>query len=495
MGEETKKLCDVQKEPAKTLCNNFNQLIDDSRKVYKSIDEKYKDHFSGILTLLDQEYHTFFKEVGITADAFIPALDNIYKKIDSLAKTDDLKSMVKINDLKGFIKKGDLDNLVTKGDLGIKNANFDLKQLAKKDDIKDLTKQINSPTNAPVNLDGLAKEQDLKSLAQEVNSIKTATSKIDKLAKTDDLEKLAKTDDLEKLAKTDDLEKLAKTDDLKDLAKTDDFATLNQQVADLVQKDETFYKATTDQIATVSQRTNTMSQEAKVKLVKGNEIAGKYEAEIQLADGSSKIGIFSPEGYYFYEGTIYVYDHLRPEISIDLPSQFHFLTVVKTEEGKYKLAFCNKGGESYYDVPNDHRLINPIDIKSIKNIDFEKYYNKNGSNPSFIAKMSSDSYPNPNSHQHGVDVYEIGDGGKEIGSLIDEFGYYDSQGKFHYSNNYIDAQDHSYDSLLFTINKGQDNKCSLHKMHEGTGDIDLASDTATCSLVEYVANYVNGVYF
>ncbi|XGA08698.1 MAG: hypothetical protein U0X86_000995 [Wolbachia endosymbiont of Xenopsylla cheopis] len=536
--------CDQEKEPVKTLCNNLNQLIDDSKKAYENVKEGDKDRLNQVLTWLDREYHSFFKEVGITSDIFIPALDNIYKKINDLdqkidknssasanidltdlakeqnlmdlaKKIDDIEgninkigNLAKTSDLKSLVKKGDLDNLVTKGDLGIKNANFDLKKLAQKDDIKDLTKQINDHANTPVSLDGLAKEQDLKSLAQEVDSIKIATNKIDdlnqkvsSLAKATDLNNLAKTGDLKDLAKTTDLPDISnlatKADipDLSNLVQKSDIDKLNKQIADFAKQDKAFDQAITKEIKAISQEVNIMPQEVSVVLAKGNEIADKYEAEIKLADSNSKIGIFSPKGYYFYDGTIYVYDHLRSEVSIDLPEHFHFLKVIKTEDSKYKLAFCNKGGELYYGVPNDYKLINPIDIKSTKSIDFNKYYAENGSSPSFIAKMSSSSYPNPNSHQYGVDVYEIGYGEKKIGSLIDEFGYYDSQNKFHYSDNHLGIQNHSYDSPLFIINKGEDNKCSLHKMQEGTDDIDLTSDAAACSLVEYVANYVNGVYF
>ncbi|WP_339046213.1 hypothetical protein [Candidatus Mesenet endosymbiont of Agriotes lineatus] len=232
------------------------------------------------------------------------------------------------------------------------------------------------------------------------------------------------------------------------------------------------------------------TKEIEVGLIKGNEIVNnKHEVKVEL-NGKSEDSIFTSTGYYFYDNKIYIYDRFKPEISIDLPPQYHFLMVVKTEEDEYKLAFCNKGGNGFHGILDGYKHINPVDIKSTKNIDFAKYYNKNGSYPSFVLKASDNNYPN--SQQYGVDVYEIGNGEKKVGSLIDEFGHYDSQNKFHYFNNHLGTQ--TYDPLSFTITKG-DNQCSLHQMKEGTNDVDFTNDAMACSLVEYVANYVNGVYF
>ncbi|XGA08703.1 MAG: hypothetical protein U0X86_001003 [Wolbachia endosymbiont of Xenopsylla cheopis] len=307
-----------------------------------------------------------------------------------------------------------------------------------------------------------------------------------------DLKALAKKSDLSEIAKATDLNGLAKTTDLpgfSNLVQKSDLDKLNQQVINFAQQDQAFDQTITKEIKTISQGMNVIPQKVKVEFVRGNEVAGRYETEIKLE--GNKIGTFSPTGYYFFDNRIYIYDHLNSQVSIDLPPQFHFLKVVKIEEDGYKLVFCNEGGQEYYKIPSNYRLISSENLKGTKNINFEKYYAKNGSEPSFVAKMNSTSYPN--SSQHGVDVYEVGNGEKKIGSLIDEFGYYDSQNKFHYSNNHINAQDYSYNSPSFTIHRG-DTECSLHKMQEGTDGIDLTSDAAACSLVEYVANYVNDVY-
>ncbi|GHM57888.1 MAG: hypothetical protein sL5_00580 [Candidatus Mesenet longicola] len=245
-----------------------------------------------------------------------------------------------------------------------------------------------------------------------------------------------------------------------------------------------------DQIIDKIKKTSVSSNEAEAKLIKGNKIANdKHEARLEL-NGKNEDSIFSPVGYYFYDNKIYIYDRFKPETSIDLLRQYHFLKVVKTEEGEYKLAFCNQSGHEFHGILDDYEHINPVDIKSTKNIDLAKYYNKNHSHPSFALKASDNNYSN--SQQHGVDVYEIGNGEKKVGSLIDEFGYYDSQNKFHYFNNYLGTQ--IYDPLSFTITKG-DNQCFLHQMKEGTNNVDSTNDAMACSLVEYVANYVNGVYF
>ncbi|XGA08137.1 MAG: hypothetical protein U0X86_000304 [Wolbachia endosymbiont of Xenopsylla cheopis] len=232
------------------------------------------------------------------------------------------------------------------------------------------------------------------------------------------------------------------------------------------------------------------TKEIEVGLIKGNEIANdRHEVRLEL-NGKSEDSIFSPVGYYFYDNKIYIYDRFKPEISIDLPQQYHFLKIVKTEEDGYKLAFCNQGGHEFHGILDSYKYINPVGVKSIKNIDFAKYYNKNGSHPSFTLKASDNNYSN--SQQYGVDVYEVDNGEKKVGSLIDEFGYYDSQNKFHYFNNHLGTQ--IYDPLSFTINRGE-NECHLHKMQEGGRDIDLTHDSMACSLVEYMVNYVNNEYF
>ncbi|WP_339047604.1 hypothetical protein [Candidatus Mesenet endosymbiont of Phosphuga atrata] len=327
------------------------------------------------------------------------------------------------------------DNLVQKEDLGIKGGNFDLKNLVKKSDL--------GVENESVDLKELATREEVKKLVPNLD----------------------------------------------DLVKTVDLDRLNQQVADFAKQNKAFDQTITKEVKAISQGVNIIPQEVKVEFVKGNEVAGRYETEIKLE--GNKIGTFSPTGYYFFDNRIYIYDHLNSQISIDLSPQFHFLKVVKIKEDGYKLVFCNKGGQEYYKIPSNYRLISSENLKGTKNINFKKYYTENGSSPSFVVKMNSTSYPN--SSQHGVDVYEIGNGEKKIGSLIDEFGYYDSQNKFHYSNNHINAQDHSYNFPSFTIHRG-DTECSSHEMQGDTDNIDLASDEITCSLVEYVANYVNDVY-
>lgn len=224
------------------------------------------------------------------------------------------------------------------------------------------------------------------------------------------------------------------------------------------------------------------------KVVKGGEISfGKYAAKIELED-KGIAGAFSKIGYYFYDNVIYIYDHFaKGKDSFSLPEHFHFLKVVKDEKGHYKLAFCNKYGHEYYEMPDDYRLINIEHVKGAKNIDFAKYYAKNGSFPSFTAKPSIKDYAD--SRQHQVDIYEIGN--EKVGSLIDESAYYDDQGRFHYTSHQMGGQDRSYDLPSFTIAIG-DNRCQSNLIKEGNNILNADhSNTVDCSLVEYVANYVN----
>ncbi|WP_339046035.1 hypothetical protein [Candidatus Mesenet endosymbiont of Agriotes lineatus] len=225
------------------------------------------------------------------------------------------------------------------------------------------------------------------------------------------------------------------------------------------------------------------------KVVKGDEISfGKYAANIKLED-KDIAGAFSKVGYYFYDNAIHIYDHFaKDKDSFSLPEHFHFLKVVKDEKDHYKLAFCNRYGHEYHAMPDDYKLINIEHIKKgVKSIDFAKYYAKNGSFPSFIAKPNVKDYAD--SKQHGVDIYEIEN--EKVGSLIDEYGYYDSQDGFHYTNNQIGIKDRLYDHPSFTIAIG-DNGCESNTIRESNNILSANHlDPVNCNLIEYIANYVN----
>ncbi|WP_339047237.1 hypothetical protein [Candidatus Mesenet endosymbiont of Phosphuga atrata] len=231
-------------------------------------------------------------------------------------------------------------------------------------------------------------------------------------------------------------------------------------------------------------------KEFSAEVVKGDEISfGKYAANIKLED-KDIAGAFSKVGYYFFDNAIYIYDHFaKDKDSFSLPEHFHFLKVVKDEKDHYKLAFCNSSGHEYYSMPDDYKLINIEHIKGIKNIDFAKYHVKNGSFPSFIAKPNVKNYAG--SKQHKIDIYEIENENIKVGSLIDEFGYYDSQNKFHYTNNQIGVKDHYYDLPSFTIAAG-DNKCESNTIKEGSNILNANHlNPVDCNLVEYIANHIN----
>ncbi|WP_339045704.1 hypothetical protein [Candidatus Mesenet endosymbiont of Agriotes lineatus] len=532
--------CDDLKRMPKEICqfmeNKFEPEVTKWLDAYAKLnkDDDGKREIADEVKKLDECLHSYFFDLRIEPKTLLMLVKGMLGDLENLVKKSDLGVEKESVDLKKLAEKSDLKNLVKKEDLGVEKESVDLKELAKKNDLDDLTKEVKGIKDATDKIKDIKTETDkIKDLAKttDLPDISNLAKKDDipdlsNLAQKNDLKELAKTADLQGLAKksdlgdltrkvegikdeTDkikdlvkkedlgikddeklDLKNLVEKDDLKELAKKNDLDELNQRVADFAHQDQAFDQAITKEIKTISQGVNVIPQEVKVEFVRGNEVAGRYEAEIKLE--GNKIGTFSSVGHYFFDNRIYIYDHFNPQVSIDLPPQYHFLKVIRTEEDGYKLAFCNEGGQEYYKIPSDYKLISPENLKSIKNIDFEKYYAKNGSSPSFVVKMNSASYSN--SSQHGVDVYEIGNGGKKIGSLIDEFGYYDSQNKFHYFNNHINAQDHSYDSPAFTINRG-DIECSSHEMQVKARDIDLASDTAACSLVEYVANYVNDVYF
>ncbi len=417
------------------ISNNNNQDISGKLQDLNNIVDRLSNRVESSKNVTQQrieEVRKLFDSGPIGAQIAI-----IRKKIENFPTQDDLNNLVKKSDLGGFAKTTDLSDL--------------------------------------------AKDQDLKSLDGKVDDLLTKGKNLEGIDKK-----------IDNLVKKADLGIESESVDLKKLAKKADLSKLKQEVTDFAQQDKAFDKTITQEIKTISQGMNIIPDEVQVELIKSNEITGKYEAEIKLTNSNTKIGTFSSVGYYFYDSKVYIYDHFKPEINVDLPPQFHFLKVVKTEEDEYKLAFCNSNGHEYYGLLDGLKLISPWNLKSIKNIDFAEYYNKNGSYPSFIAKASNDSYSH--SQQHGVDVYKIGNGEKKVGSLVDEFGYYDTQNKLHYTNYQMGTQNHSYDPPSFTITKG-DNQCQLHKMKIGSSDHRFLNDTMDCSLVEYVANYVNNEYF
>ncbi|XGA08385.1 MAG: hypothetical protein U0X86_000608 [Wolbachia endosymbiont of Xenopsylla cheopis] len=224
------------------------------------------------------------------------------------------------------------------------------------------------------------------------------------------------------------------------------------------------------------------------EIVKGDEISsGKYAANIKLED-KDIAGAFSKVGYYFYDNAIHIHDHFAKD-SFSLPKHFHFLKVIKDEKDHYKLAFCNRYGHEYHAMPDDYKLINIEHIKSVKNIDLAKYHVKNGSFPSFIAKPNVKDYVG--SKQHKIDLYKIENENIKVGSLIDEYGYYDSQGGFHYTNNQIGIKDRFYDHPSLTVAVG-DNRCESNIIKEGNDILNANHlNPVDCNLVEYIANYVN----
>ncbi|WCR53179.1 MAG: hypothetical protein PG981_000201 [Wolbachia endosymbiont of Ctenocephalides orientis wCori] len=166
----------------------------------------------------------------------------------------------------------------------------------------------------------------------------------------------------------------------------------------------------------------------------------RQEAEIKLETEGKEatIATFLKVGYFFKNDELYIHDHITGNITL-MPKGFHFLTVVKTGLNDYKLAFCNKLGNLFF----EHKKYNKtyanlleecklIDLKYIKGsvkIDLSKYYLHEHAPPFAVKKGDAQGQSFEN---HIADVYEI-ERNEKVGDLIDEFGFFE-QNTFHYIN-------------------------------------------------------------
>jgi len=91
--------------------------------------------------------------------------------------------------------------------------------------------------------------------------------------------------------------------------------------------------------ATIDSSTNANNAKQKFTLQKGEKLLDDiYEANI-VSDGKT-IATLPKIGYYMLNNQLVMHNHVTKEMVV-IPEDFHFLKVVKFNNGDYKLTFCN----------------------------------------------------------------------------------------------------------------------------------------------------------
>ncbi|APR98353.1 collagen-like domain-containing protein [Wolbachia endosymbiont of Folsomia candida] len=169
--------------------------------------------------------------------------------------------------------------------------------------------------------------------------------------------------------------------------------------------------------------------------------------ELEMEGKSVVIATFLEIGYFFKNDDLYIRNHIKGE-NILIPKNFHFLKVVEDGLDNYNLAFCNNLGNlffdhkkydpEYADLPEEHKLIDLKYIKNAANIDLSKYYYHTNT-PLFAVTQGE--LEGHSLEDYRADVYEIAKD-KKIGTLIDEFGFFEN-GKFHHMDHHHGSDQHS----------------------------------------------------
>lgn len=178
-----------------------------------------------------------------------------------------------------------------------------------------------------------------------------------------------------------------------------------------------------------------------------------YQADIML---NGKLVATLPKiGYCMLDDQLVIHNHVTEE-EIKIPRDFHYLKVVKSSSNDdYKLTFCNFLGNKFFEhkkydsqysnVPNKYQYISLNCMKKEYKPDFCKLLNDK---PSFFI---AEGTTNPNSPGHcPVNVFELAKREK-MATLIDQFGFFNKDGKFQYCDYHTKADYDVYDS--YKINK------------------------------------------
>ncbi|WP_168455496.1 hypothetical protein [Wolbachia endosymbiont of Ctenocephalides felis wCfeJ] len=194
----------------------------------------------------------------------------------------------------------------------------------------------------------------------------------------------------------------------------------------------------------------------EVTLEKGKELSsGIYEANFKLNNVIS-IATLPKIGYHMLDGELVVRNHITKE-EVKIPEDFHYLKVVKLNNSDYKLTFCNILGNEFFEYKkydpqysgfsDEYKFVDFGSVKKAHNLKFKEYL---GHAPKFFA---TEGPIEPGSQNHAIDLLGLAKdrAGRKVGTLADEFGYFDDQNKLHYYNYHKSADGNTYDPENFNV--------------------------------------------
>ncbi|MDG7053267.1 MAG: hypothetical protein LKM45_05320 [Wolbachia endosymbiont of Alcedoecus sp.] len=199
-----------------------------------------------------------------------------------------------------------------------------------------------------------------------------------------------------------------------------------------------------------------MALDQDVTLEKGKKLSnGIYEANFKL-NKTINIATLPKIGYHMLGGELVVRNYITEE-EVKIPRDFHYLKVVKLNDGNYKLTFCNVLGNEFFEykkydpqysgVSDEYKFVDFGSVKKTHNLKFKEHV---GHAPKFFAMEGA---VEPGSRNHAADLFGLvkDDRGRKVGTLADEFGYFDDQDKLRYYNYHKSADGNTYDPENFNV--------------------------------------------
>ncbi|WP_246198542.1 hypothetical protein [Wolbachia endosymbiont of Ctenocephalides felis wCfeJ] len=193
------------------------------------------------------------------------------------------------------------------------------------------------------------------------------------------------------------------------------------------------------------------SLEPKFALQKGEELQGNtYKANIALND--EVIATLPKIGYYMLDDQLVIRNHVTQE-TVVIPSDFHYLKVIKFGDNDYKLTFCNVLGNEFFEYKKYDPQYSSIsdEYKFISLSCTKKEYNPSlgellSHRPSFFIAEGSLELGS-DSEKYAAAVFELTPAGKgrQMATLIDEFGYFNQDDMFMHCNYHTGSEYQIYD--------------------------------------------------
>ncbi|PRD31382.1 UNVERIFIED_CONTAM: col27a1b [Trichonephila clavipes] len=180
-----------------------------------------------------------------------------------------------------------------------------------------------------------------------------------------------------------------------------------------------------------------------------------YEANIVL--NGKPIATLPKIGYYMLNDQLVMHNHVTQE-KVVIPRDFHYLKVVKFDNSVYKLTFCNFLGNEFFEYKKyDPQYSNISDEYKFISLSYmKKEYNQNlgellSCRPSFFITEGTAEPGSLGSHQAAVFEVTSSGKGRKMATLIDEFGYFDKDGKFKYCDYHKKMECDTYDSSEISL--------------------------------------------